>query len=154
LLIDLEEVKVLACQLRRWRDKAVVAGISDKEEEKPIYSPGGFSTNTTIALSSVAEPDTYQTVGRIQTTTLTTILNHHQAPRDFELLSVDVEGVDYEVIRGLDFEQYSPKVICVENWESMKNVEAVLSSATHRLLVDKQYRLTGWCGFSTIYKRN
>ena len=154
LLIDLEEVKVLACQLRRWRDKAVVAGISDRETETPIYSPGAFSTNTTIALASVAEPDTYQSVGWIHTTTLTTILNKHQVPRDFELLSVDVEGVDYEVIKGLDLDQYSPKVICVENWESVKGVEAMLSSATHQLLVDKQYRLTGWCGFSTVYKRN
>jgi FkbM family methyltransferase len=153
LLIDLEEVKVLACQLRRRRDKALVAAVCDREQEVPIYSPGEFSTNTTINLSSIPQPESYQPIGKIHTTTVTNLLDIHQAPRDFELLSVDVEGVDYEVIKGLDFERYRPHVICVENWESVRGIEAILASATHRLLADKQYRLTGWAGFSTIYKR-
>ncbi|MCP9438569.1 MAG: FkbM family methyltransferase [Nitrospira sp.] len=153
LLIDVEEVKVLACRLRRRRDKAVVAAVSDQEQEVSIYSPGEFSTNTTITLSSVSSPHGYRPIGRLHTTTLTNLLDKYQAPRDFALLSVDVEGADHEVIKGLDFDRYTPRVICVENWESARGIEAVLASATHRLLVDKRYRLTGWAGLSTIYKR-
>ena len=152
LLIDLEEVKVLACRLRRRRDTALVAAVSDREQEVPIYSPGEFSTNTTINLSSIAKPESYQPIGQIQTTTLTKLLDKHQVPREFELLSVDVEGVDFEVIKGLDFERYRPHVICVENWESTKGINALLASPTHRLLTENHYRLTGWAGFSTIYK--
>lgn len=154
LLIDLEEMKVLACRLRRRRDTAVVAAVSDREQEVSIYSPGEFSTNATINLSSVPSPHGYRPIGRIHTTTLTHLLDAHQVPRDFELLSVDVEGADYEVIKGLDFERYRPRVICVENWESVRGIEAVLTSAIHRLLADRRYHLTGWAGFSTIYKHN
>lgn len=153
LLIDLEEEKVLACRLRRRRDKAVVAAVSDQEQEVSIYSPGEFSTNTTITLSSVSSPHGYRPIGRLHTTTLTNLLDQYQAPQDFALLSVDVEGADHQVIKGLDFDRYTPRVICVENWESARGIEAVLASATHRLLVDKRYRLTGWAGLSTIYKR-
>lgn len=153
LLIDLEEEKVLACRLRRRRDKAVVAAVSDQEREVSIYSPGEFSTNATIALSSVSSPHGYRPIGRLHTTTLTDLLDKYQAPRDFALLSVDVEGADHEVIKGLDFDRYTPRVICVENWESTRGIEAVLASAMHRLLVEKRYCLTGWAGLSTIYKR-
>ena len=153
LLIDLEEVKVLACQLSRWRDRAILAAVSDREKEVKIFSPQAFSTNTTIALTWVTEPEGYRPIGRMHAKTLTAILNEHQVPRQFELLSVDVEGVDLEVLKGLDFDAYSPTVICIENWESVKGVEAVLSSEMHRFLVGKQYRLTAWCGLSTIYKR-
>ncbi|MCP9454981.1 MAG: FkbM family methyltransferase [Nitrospira sp.] len=153
LLIDVEEVKVLACQLRRRRDRAVVAAVSDREHDAAIYSPGTFSTNTTLNLSSVARPDLYRLVGHTVTTTLTRLLDDHHVPPDFELLSVDVEGMDYEVIKGLDLQRYKPHVICIENWEARKGIEAVLSSAMHRLLTERCYSLSGWAGLSTIYKR-
>ncbi|MCP9464230.1 MAG: FkbM family methyltransferase [Nitrospira sp.] len=153
LLIDVEEVKVLACQLRRRRDRAVVAAVSDREHDAAIYSPGAFSTNTTLNLSAVSKPDVYQPVGHTITTTLTKLLEDHQVPPDFELLSVDVEGMDYEVIKGLNLQRYRPHVICVENWEARKGIEAVLSSAMHRFLTERCYSLSGWAGLSTIYKR-
>lgn len=154
LLIDLEEVKVLACQLRRWRDKAILAAVSDRDKEVQIFSPKAFSTNATIALTSVTEPERYRPIGSIQAKTLTAILNEYQVPRHFELLNVDVEGVDLDVLKGLDFDRYSPEVICIENWASVKGIEAVLSSEIHRLLVGKQYQLAAWGGLSTIYKRD
>jgi FkbM family methyltransferase len=153
LLIDLEEVKVLACKLLRWRDRAILTAVSDREQEVEIFSPKDFSTNTTIDLRSVTEPEKYRPIGRMQAKTLTAILNEHQVPRQFELLSIDAEGADFEAIKGLDFEQYYPKVICIENWESVKGVEAVLVSPIHRWLDDRRYHLTAWCGLSTIYKR-
>ena len=67
---------------------------------------------------------------------------------------MDVEGVDLDVLKGLDFDRYSPEVICIENWASVKGIEAVLSSEIHRLLVGKQYQLAAWGGLSTIYKRD
>lgn len=154
LLIDLEEVKVLACKWARRRDRAVLAAVNDTEKDVQIFSPKQFSTNTTINLESVPAREGYRPIGRIKTTTLTTLLKANQVPRSFELLSVDVEGVDFEVVHGLDFGEYSPSVICIENWDSVKGVEAVLASPTHQFLVENKYRLAGWCGLSTIYKRN
>ena len=36
--------------------------------------------------------------------------------RWLDFLSIDTEGTEDMVLRGLNFERYRPKVICVENW--------------------------------------
>ncbi len=45
---------------------------------------------------------------------LTDALDRHQAPRDFDLLNVDVEGLEIEVLESLDFHRYRPKVVISE----------------------------------------
>ena len=46
--------------------------------------------------------------------TLTDILNESLAPINFDLLSLDVEGNELAVLKGLDFNKYRPKWILVE----------------------------------------
>ncbi len=46
--------------------------------------------------------------------TLTDILNASLAPINFDLLSLDVEGNELAVLKGLDFNKYKPKWILVE----------------------------------------
>lgn len=46
--------------------------------------------------------------------TLTSVLDEAGAPSDFDLLSLDVEGFEAEVLRGLALNRYSPRFICVE----------------------------------------
>ena len=46
--------------------------------------------------------------------TLTDILNESLAPTNFDLLSLDVEGNELAVLKGLDFNKYNPKWILVE----------------------------------------
>jgi len=53
---------------------------------------------------------TYGAVAR----TLTSLLDEVSAPSDFDLLSLDVEGNELAVLKGLDFQRYRPKWILVE----------------------------------------
>lgn len=46
--------------------------------------------------------------------TLTSVLLEAEAPRRIDLLSIDVEGAELEVLRGLDFTCYSVHWILVE----------------------------------------
>ena len=46
--------------------------------------------------------------------TLTSLLDEVQAPLDFDLLSLDVEGNELAVLKGLDFTRYRPRWILVE----------------------------------------
>jgi FkbM family methyltransferase len=47
---------------------------------------------------------------------LDTILAEHRPPiREIDLISVDVEGWELEVMRGLDFNIHRPKVLIIEN---------------------------------------
>jgi len=66
--------------------------------------------------------------------TLTSLLGDSGAPEDFSLLLVDAEGVDHEVLQGLDFERYRPRVIVTED-------DAEGREAKHALLEERGYML-------------
>lgn len=68
--------------------------------------------------------------------TLTQILKQAQAPRVFGLLSVDVEGFELDVLRGLDFEQFTPQNIAIES-RSYSKVEELLRSKGYGM--DKKF---------------
>jgi FkbM family methyltransferase len=46
--------------------------------------------------------------------TLTEVLVETGTPTNWDLLSLDVEGMEVEVLRGLDFDRFRPKSLCVE----------------------------------------
>ena len=63
------------------------------------------------------------TVLNVETDTLTDILLHEGIPGDFALLSIDTEGHDADVLAGLDFEVFQPRVIIVESGISGPSAE-------------------------------
>ena len=66
---------------------------------------------------------------------LADILGENNVPKDFDLLSIDVEGMEIEVLDSLDWSQYSPRVIIVEY-----NSGGVVDHATFDYLLAKGYR--------------
>jgi FkbM family methyltransferase len=64
-----------------------------------------------IAMTSALRPGGELTV-RVRT--LTSLLDECGAPADFSLLLVDAEGMDGEVVAGLDFDRWRPRVVVVE----------------------------------------
>lgn len=46
--------------------------------------------------------------------TLTDVLKDSGTPADFDLLSLDVEGHEVEVLKGLDLRRFRPRFICIE----------------------------------------
>lgn len=73
---------------------------------------------------------------KVRMTTLNHFLEKHSVPKKFELLVVDVEGMEWEVFKGFDIEKWRPGVILVELHRKMfdyagvgegyKNAEAFL----------------------------
>jgi FkbM family methyltransferase len=47
--------------------------------------------------------------------TLTSVLSSSGAPAEPAILSVDAEGMDYEVLAGLDFDRFRPRVVVTED---------------------------------------
>lgn len=59
--------------------------------------------------------------------TLTSVLVETPTPSDFDLLSLDVEGMEVDVLRGLDLERFLPRAICVEiRHENLAAVQRLL----------------------------
>ncbi len=152
ILIDLERSKVIANQFARPRDKVILAAVSDKEEWLEIFSDRNFSTNTTI--NKLEAKDKKNSIGKIKSETLSNILRKNYFPFVFEFLSIDVEGLDLEVLKGLSLDIYHPKIICIENWASRNGIAGVLDSEIHKFLTQQNYVLVAFSGLSTIYQRS
>jgi hypothetical protein len=67
--------------------------------------------------------------------------------QQIDFLNIDAEGHDFEVLESLDFNRYSPKVICIElmpdDWD-FKNFQ-VNQTKAYKLLINKSYKLH-WSG--------
>ena len=60
--------------------------------------------------------------------TLTSILDEVNAPLSFDLLSLDVEGNEHAVLKGLDFNRYQPRWILVEVRQDDSLIPCLLES--------------------------
>lgn len=57
----------------------------------------------------------------LQTTTINDILRRAAAPSSIHYMSIDVEGAEFEVLRGLSFEDYRVTAFTIEHsWETEK----------------------------------
>lgn len=69
-------------------------------------------------------------ITRVRTTTLADILNTHLPPsQKIDFMSIDVEGLDMEVLRSNDWQKYKPEVLVVEcvydDYEDIQSMETV-----------------------------
>ncbi len=68
--------------------------------------------------------------------------------KEIDLLDIDVEGTDYKVLLGLNFEKYKPKLICVEIHN--KNIK---DDKIYKFLTNKGYTLIWSNIFSHLFKK-
>lgn len=86
----------------------------------------------------------------VQTDTLTNLLAEAGFPRDIGFLSVDAEGMDYEVLSALDFGRFQPRIVVSEDYPL--NVEK--HNRKYRLLLDNGYALYTMSGCNSVWIRN
>jgi FkbM family methyltransferase len=117
ICVEADEGKIWRLQSRR---DAIVeqSAVSDKEGEVK------FEYNETSVLSGIASEETHFPTKTIQAYTLNTILEKHNVSK-VDLLSIDVEGFEINVLRGLNFDKYKPQIVIseyiAENQFSNKN---------------------------------
>jgi FkbM family methyltransferase len=86
---------------------------------------------------------------RIESQTLTSILEAFKVPRmpqQMHYMSLDVEGAEMEVLRGLDFSKYAFKAITVEH-----NFHPVLRPQIRHILEQHEYILAKECQWDDYY---
>jgi FkbM family methyltransferase len=87
---------------------------------------------------------------RVEVDTLTNLLAALSFPHDFSLLLVDAEGMDYEVLKGLDLATFRPRIVVTE--EYISNPEK--HNAKYRLLLDSGYTFYKMVGCNTVWLGN
>jgi FkbM family methyltransferase len=75
-----------------------------------------------IGLNFLEKTERVFTFGALATTLTDILLNSH-APQKIDLLSLDVEGAEMEVLKGIDHSRYRFKYMCIEvrNFEKMND---------------------------------
>lgn len=125
---------------------------------KALYSKSGlkliFDNATEAMLSGISSHiDCHKsTVDKskkqitVETITLTDLLDQHKAPKFIEYMSLDTEGSELEILRGLDFNRYNFGLIDIEH----NYVEPRRSEIRH-MLIDNGYHYIGANKFDDRY---
>jgi len=88
----------------------------------------------------------------LSVTSLSSLLTEHSVPNRFGLLSIDLEGLDEEIIRSIDLNRWRPEVIVIE----LHGFE-LLSCASHPVvkhLLEFGYRLDSFSANNAFFVEN
>lgn len=91
---------------------------AEKSGTFPLHVGNDGEAPSTSTLSGDPELLNLRTQGTIMVRVerLTDILAAQKIPPDIGLLTVDVEGMDLEVLQGLDFSRWRPRIIITEDY--------------------------------------
>lgn len=133
-------------ELLRPNDINLEFPVSDKSETLTYYEFNESAINSfSLPLSQKRdlESKSYKIVSetRMQTQTLAKVLDTYLPFNQvIDFLSIDVEGLDYQVLISNDWEKYRPKIVLVEDL-NLRFLEDVNDSKIYNFLLSKGYRL-------------
>jgi FkbM family methyltransferase len=104
-----------AFRLKRPRDKNICCAVTEKTGPCTLVVPDEGETLASVA-APASEPSQVPQGRRISVPgrCLREILDEYCAGSFPDFLSLDVEGMDFEILKQIPFERTKPKVICVE----------------------------------------
>jgi FkbM family methyltransferase len=140
----------------RWRprDLFLEVGISSGQDilEYFMFNEPALNTFDPIVAKERDGLKGYQLVEskKINTFSLADVIQKNiPINQKIDLLSVDVEGLDLEVLRSNDWNLFLPKVIIVECL--ITDLEGLNVDPIHLFLKSKRYKLYGKSGYSFIF---
>jgi FkbM family methyltransferase len=137
-------------------DINVEGAIGEKEEMRTFYifNEPALSTFSEEEAKKKDGLDGYKIVDKkeLKTRKLGSVLDQFMPPdARIDFLSIDVEGLDLEVMRSNNWHKYAPTLVVMEQLES--TVESIVASDRHRFLKDMGYELLAKCINSVIYSK-
>ena len=147
--IDISDFSIKLFKFLRPEDLNLNLAISNLEGEIDMFFQKKLSQLSTIKEkhAKIAFQGTVHNK-KILSRRLNSILEESKyRGKRINFLNIDVEGSDFEVLQSLDFNKYSPELICIEVIE--KELE---KSDVFNFLYNKKYKKT-WSGvFSHIFQ--
>lgn len=82
----------------------------------------------------------------VETVSLKTLLDEHNAPEVIDYLSIDTEGSELEIIKSFDFSAYKFKIITVEHnlSEARHEIYAILTRAGYKRIFSQVSAFDDW----------
>ena len=142
LNVDLSKISVDLFKIARPNDYNIKAAVTDFDGETFYYENGVINQQNSLT------PDSDKKKIKIQAYKLETLLKNLSIS-NIDYLNIDVEGNDFKVMLSLDFSQYRPKLISIE--QNVYNTEKIIKNECHEFLTKKNYFLASKIGVTCIY---
>lgn len=135
--IDIEKEMIEITKRQRLRDINICVGVGKEDGYSTYYKQGDWGGLSTF-VTGYRREDAKQTSSSIRITTLKALCDKYVGEKLISFLKIDVEGMEKDVLLGMDFKKYRPKILVIEatlpctnipNYEQWENI--VLASDYH-----------------------
>ena len=154
LNIDATPGSMDAFRRSRPRDRNVEAAVAGNARTITFFAFDEPALNTfDPAAVERAKLGGYRVVGEreVLTTTLAELLREHLPGVEIDFLSVDVEGLDAEVLESNDWDAFAPEVVLAETFGQA--LDEVQASPVARVLGSRGYHLLAKTANTAIFIR-
>tara|TARA_B110000503_G_C7099879_1_gene393281 strand:- start:288 stop:977 length:690 start_codon:yes stop_codon:yes gene_type:complete len=110
--IDLNQTSIDLFNIFRPRDRNICAAISNKEKKVKVNIENIFSPLNTISVKRSKELNK-DNIKRNSYLTKTKKIQS-LVKKKFNFLNIDIEGVDFQVLKSINLNFYKPELICIE----------------------------------------
>jgi len=137
----------------RPEDKVLVAGIGTDDAEAADYymlDNPGLNTFDKEQAEKVERETSYriQKVVKMPLIGINRVIAENFGGKAPDFISIDIEGLDYAVLKTLDFKKYRPKVICAE---TLITHTLRQNQNTTTLMTENGYEVRGMTVANTFY---
>jgi FkbM family methyltransferase len=142
----------------RKEDINLNIGIGDVNGEADFYIMNEPTLNTFVkeeAERMEAEKSAYKIaeVKKIKISPLADVIKKHSGGKFPDLLSIDVEGLDEEILKSIDYTSAIPKVMCVETLTFSAEGKGVKKNELIEFVKSKGYMVYADTYINTIFVR-
>jgi FkbM family methyltransferase len=161
--IDIDEKSIELFNLFRKRDVNLNLAVSSKQTELEYIN---FHEKSPINMIRTAQNQNLyssEKVKKIKSDTLDSIIeNSPYKDKKIDFISIDVEGHELEVIKGLNIKKYKPSIIVIEYLDtSLKKIEIknfdllnIINSEIYKLMIKNEYHMVNWLHSDLIFAHN
>jgi FkbM family methyltransferase len=156
VLVEPDPELMASIKRARPRDVCIEAGVGLQSAASARFY---VMSTRTLNTFSEEEAKRYEAMGTqriekilpVPLVTLNDILTDRFREKEPTLVSIDVEGLDFEVLSTLDLEKCRPPIICVETLQYSETREEVKDARIARLMADNDYFAYGDTYINTIF---
>jgi FkbM family methyltransferase len=156
VLVEPDPELMASIRTARPRDVCIEAGVGVHAS-----TTAQFFVMSTRTLNTFSEDEAkrYEAMGTQQIekvlsvplVTLDDIFADRFCDKEPTLVSIDIEGLDFEVLSTLDFNKYRPPIVCIETLQYSETREETKDARIAQLMLDKGYFVYGDTYINTIF---
>ena len=157
--LDINFYSIELFNFLRKKDVNIHSGISRKKDELTMYYRKEINMLNTLdeKIAKIHFRNGFKKKN-VQVNTLNFFISRYfKKLKKIDFLNIDVEGVELNVLKSLNFKQYKPQLICVEIHNSKNmydtNYDYLKSNDIYKYFINKKYKIIWKKKYSFIFEK-